>query len=117
MFISSSKKYQPTEQAFWCTRKLHGIVWNSGCLDYSELPNILPRDVRSEYFAKRREKFKILGNLRDKEVENMDNPDCRVFEILQKQMKKCGFAREIHSDTILHFTVQSARQNCLVTSQ
>ena len=24
------KKYKPTKPAFWCTRNLHGIVWNSG---------------------------------------------------------------------------------------
>ena len=31
------KKYKPTKQAVWCTRNLHGIVWNDGHLDYSEL--------------------------------------------------------------------------------
>ena len=32
------------------------IVWNSRRLDYSELPNILFRDVKGEYFAKGTEK-------------------------------------------------------------
>ena len=54
------KKQKPTKQAFWCTRNLHRIVWNSGRLDYSELSNILPR---AEKFAKGTEKFKILANL------------------------------------------------------
>ena len=47
-----SKKYKPTKQAFWCTRNLHGIVWNGERWDYSELSDILPRAVKGEYFAK-----------------------------------------------------------------
>ena len=47
------KKYKPTKQAFPCTRNLHRFVWNSGCLDFSELPNIPPRDVKSGCFAKK----------------------------------------------------------------
>ena len=43
-----AKKYKPTKQASWCTKKLHGIVSNSRCLDYSELPNILPGDIKGE---------------------------------------------------------------------
>ena len=47
------KKYKPTKQAIWCTRNLHGDVWNGGSLDWSELPNILPRDVKGDNFAKK----------------------------------------------------------------
>ena len=60
------KKCEPTKQAFWCTRNLHKIVWNSGYLGYSELPNILPREIKGEYFAKGTKNCKILGNLMDK---------------------------------------------------
>ena len=42
------KKYKPTKQTFGCTRNMHGIVWNRGRLDYSELSNILPRAVNGE---------------------------------------------------------------------
>ena len=52
------RKYKPVKQAVWCTKYLHGIVWNSERLNYSELPNILPTDVRGEHFAKRTEKWK-----------------------------------------------------------
>ena len=45
------EKYKPTKQLFWCTRNLHGIVWNSGRLDYSELSIIPPRAVKVEHFA------------------------------------------------------------------
>ena len=70
------KKYKPTKQSFWCTRNLHGIVRNSGRLDYSELSNILPRAVKGEYFAKGTEKCKIFGNLLDKELENLEHHGC-----------------------------------------
>ena len=45
------KKHKPTKKAFWCTGNLRGIVRNKGCLDYNEILNILPRDVKSECFA------------------------------------------------------------------
>ena len=70
------KTYKPTKQALWCTRNLHGIVCNSGGLDYSELPNILHRDVKGEPFANGTEKCKILGKLSDKDVENSDDHGC-----------------------------------------
>ena len=40
------KKYAPTKQAFCCTRNTHGYVWSSGSLDYSELFNTFPRDLK-----------------------------------------------------------------------
>ena len=67
------RKYKPTKQACWCARSLHGIVSNSRCLNYNELPSILRRDVKAEYFAKRTEKCKILYNVLDKEVGNLDD--------------------------------------------
>ena len=62
------KKYKPTKQAFKYTGNLHGFVWNSGCSDHIVLPNILPKDVKADYFAKGTEKGQNLGNLMDKEV-------------------------------------------------
>ena len=59
---------------------LHGIVWNSGHLDYSEIPNILTSDVKGEFFAKRIENCKILGSLMDKNVKNMDDHSCSKFQ-------------------------------------
>ena len=76
------KTYKPTKQAFWCTRNLHGIVWNSGSLDYSELSNIPSRAVKDEYFAKGTEKCKIFGSLLDKEVENLEDQGCPKIQDL-----------------------------------
>ena len=49
---------------------------NSGRLHYSELPNILPSDVKGENFGKGTKRCKILGNLLDKEVEKLDDHGC-----------------------------------------
>ena len=59
------KMYQPTKQGVWCRRKLQRVVWNSGCLDYSELPNIFHSDVKGEHFATRTETCKFLASLMD----------------------------------------------------
>ena len=89
----SPKKYKATKQAFWCTKNLHGIVRNSGSLDYNELQNVLPKSLRAEYFAKAKEKCKRLSNLMDKEVENLDDHGClKIQERLEsdKQMWICS---------------------------
>ena len=81
------KKYKPTKQAFWCTKKLHGIVWSSGRLHYSELPKILHRPVKGEDSAKGTENCKIFGNLLDKEVENLEDHGCpKVQELIDEEI-------------------------------
>ena len=66
-----------------------------------------------------KQKCKILGKLKDKEVANLYDHGCPKVEILLilNLMKKSGNAPVTHSDTTPHFTVQSAEQKCLVTSQ
>ena len=46
------------------------------------LPNNLPRDVQVEYFAEKTEKMRMLGNLLEKEVENMVDHGCPKFRNL-----------------------------------
>ena len=59
---------------------------NSGHLDYSELPNILPSDVKGGYFAKGTEKSKILGSWLGKEVENLgDHGSPEVQDLVDEQ--------------------------------
>ena len=107
------QKYKPTKQAFWRTRNLHRNVWNSGRWDYNELVNILPRDLRGEYFAKRTKNFKTLGNSSQKAVEKLEDLGClSKFKISLR--KKCGVALVTESDTRPHFTLQSARWKCSV---
>ena len=79
--------HKPTKQAFWCTRNLQGIVWNSNRLDYIELSNILTGAVKGEYFAKGLEKSKILGILLDKRVENLEDHGClKVQDIVLEEL-------------------------------
>ena len=47
------------QKAFCSRTNLHGTLWNSECLDYSQLPSKLPRDSKSEYFARGTNKCKI----------------------------------------------------------
>ena len=51
-FFRPAERYEPTKEAFCCTKNLHRIVSNSGSLDYSELQNVLLRDGKAENFAK-----------------------------------------------------------------
>ena len=37
--------YKHTKQTVWATGNLEGILWNSGRVDYSELPTRHPGDV------------------------------------------------------------------------
>ena len=95
------EKYKPTLQAFWCTRNLHGIVWNSERLVYSELSNILPSAVKGEHLAKGTEKSKILGNILDKEVENLEDHGCRkVQDLVDEAMWLCSSYPFRHKTTL-----------------
>ena len=81
------KKYKPTKQTFWCTRTLQGMVRGSGRLDYSEFSNILPRAVKSQYFANGLEKCKVLGNFLDKDVENLEDHGCpKVQDLVDEEI-------------------------------
>ena len=112
----AQEKYKPTKRAFWCKRNLHRIVSNSGCLDYSEFPNIVPSDVKSEYFAGTTAKCKILDRLLGKEVENMDDHRCpKSRDLFDEEMWICSNYTSRHKTT-LH-CLESAKQNCSVTGQ
>ena len=76
------KKQKPTKYTFGCTKNLHGIVWNCGSLDYSELPNCLPKNVKVEFFARGWEKWKTLRDLFGKDVENLDGHGFPKFQNL-----------------------------------
>ena len=106
------KSANSQSKQFWCTRNMHGVMWNSGRLDYSERLHVLPRDV-GVYFLQKEENCKFLASLLDKELENW-----MILAVSKSKislMKKCGFARFTDSNKRPHITVQSARQNCLVT--
>ena len=112
-FISPSKKYKPAKQAGCCTRNLQKIVWNSGCLDYSELPNIILSNADGEYFGKRAEKCKIPGRSIGMKVENLEDHSCpKVQGLADEEIWICS-KHPVRQKTTLH--VHSSRQICLVT--
>ena len=95
------KKYKPTKQAFWCTKNLHGIMWNSRRLDYIELSNVLPRAEKGEYFAKGTENYKILGNFLDKEVENLEDHNCsKIEDLVDEDIRICSSYPFRHKTTL-----------------
>ena len=95
------KKYKPARQAVWCTRKFHGIVWNSGRLDYSELPNFLLRDLKREYVAKGTERCKLQASLMDKEKPNLDDHGCvSVQDLVEVEMWSCSRYPFRHKTTL-----------------
>ena len=97
------------KQAFWCTRNLHGIVWNSRRLDYSELSNILPRAVKGEYFAKGTESGKNLGNLLDKEVEKLEDHGCsKIHDLVDDEIWIC-WSYPFRHKTTLHCAKRKAK--------
>ena len=72
------KKYKPSKQTYWLTNLLHNIHWQSGAYDYTQLENILNVEnfEHAEFFAKGSEKCKILSQILNKPVENLDNLPC-----------------------------------------
>ena len=91
------------------TKKLQGIVWISGRLDYSGLSDILPRAEKGEYFAKGTEQSKILANLLDKEVESLeDHGFPKVQDLLDK---KFGIrsSYQFRNKTTLHCSERKAK--------
>ena len=85
------KNFQPTKQAHWVTENLHGIEWKSGQLDYESIPRILNivKLQRAEVFAKGQEKCKVVANLLNMHVENLDDYGCP--KIQQFQPEQMGF--------------------------
>ena len=82
-------------------------------LNYSEFSNILHRAVKGEYFAKGTEKSKILGNLKNKEVENLEDHGCpKVRDLVDEEVWICSSYPFRHKTTI-HCAERKA--NCLVT--
>ena len=94
-------------------KSLLGIVWNSGHLDDSELPNFFPSDVQGEFLAKRTENAKIFAVLLVKRWKIWKIMAVPKFKI--SLMTKLGIVRVTHSDTRPDFTMHSTRQKGLVT--
>ena len=65
-------------------------MWKSECLDYVDLASILPRAVNGEYFAKRSERCKILCNLMDQLLENLEDHGCpKVQDLAETDEEMC----------------------------
>ena len=72
------KIFKATSQSAWCTKHIHGINWNSGHEKYTELEKILKKlkAPETEFFAKGYEKCKILSEILETKVTNLDDYAC-----------------------------------------
>ena len=76
---------------------------NSGCLDYSEFPNILATDLKGEYFARGTENASFFLNFLDKEVEDLDDHGCpKINRIVDLKADENFFLLELPIETQAH---------------
>ena len=87
---------------------MFGLQWAS---------SVLPRDFKVKKMQKEQKSARLLAIQWIKRWKTGKIVTVSKFKILQKQMKKGGFSRVTCFGTRPRFTVQSARQNCLVTGQ
>ena len=70
----------------WCTRNLHGIHWNRGNYNYSDLVQIATsirlRHPRSQFYGKGTEKCAYLSSLLGPTVHNLEDLGCPKVEEL-----------------------------------
>ena len=80
------KVFKPNKQTTWNTSHLHGIALSSGKLDYDNLFAVF-YDIKvknAEVFPKRLEKCRLLSNLLGRNVQNLDDYGCPIFQNLVK---------------------------------
>ena len=80
------KTCKPNKQTTWNTKHLHGIAWSSGKLDYEKLFAVFYdiKVMNAEVFAKGLEKCRLLTNLLEQIVENLDDYGCPKIQDLVK---------------------------------
>ena len=57
------QKYEPIKQGFWCTRNLHGIVWNRECLDHIEVPIFFLEVQILNFWQKKKQKTQVFWHI------------------------------------------------------
>lgn len=90
----------------WIYKNLHGISWEAGTVDYSELENVL-QSATSSYvylFAKGLEKCKFLEQLTGKDVFNLQDFGCPSLKCLPAlEFTKCDYHRGVNYSCSLKF--------------
>ena len=80
------KNFKPDKLTTWNTSHLHGIAWSSGKLDYEKLIAVFYdiKVMNAKVFAKGFEKCRLLTNLLERNVENLDDYGCPKLQDLVK---------------------------------
>ena len=100
------KKFKTTSQSTWCTKPLHVINWNSGHENHTELGKILKnlQAPETEFFAKGYEKCKILSEILETKVTNLDDYAClKIQNLILKDEEydwRCSNYPFCHANTL-----------------
>ena len=80
------KTFKPHKQTTWNAKRLHGIAWSSGKLEYDKLFAVFYdiKVMNAEVFAKRVEKCRLLSSLLGPNVEKLDDYGCPKIQDLVK---------------------------------
>ena len=83
-FFLPSEKFKATSQSAWCRKHLHGFNLKSGHEKYTELEKIWKqlKAPETEFFAKGYEKCKILSEILETKVTNLDDYACPKVQYL-----------------------------------
>ena len=104
--------FKPNKQTKWNSSHLHGIAWSSGKLDLEKF-FVDFYDIRvktAEVFAKGLEKFRLLINLLERNVEILDDYGCPKIQGLVKMDSSwiCS-SYPLRHKTRLHCTERKAK--------
>ena len=79
-----TKKFKATSQSAWCTKHLYGFNWNSGHEKNTDLEKILKKlkAPETEFFGKGYKKCKILSEILETKVTNLDDYACPEIQNL-----------------------------------
>ena len=78
------KTFKPNKQTTWNTKRLHGIAWSNGKLEYEKLFSVFYdiKVMNAEVSARRFEKCRQLTRLLGQNVEKLDDYGCPIFQDL-----------------------------------
>ena len=106
------KTFEPNIQTSWNTKRLHGIAWSSGKLDYDKLFAVFYdiKVMNAEVFAKGLEKCRLLTNLLGRNVENLDDYGCpNIRDLVKTDSLWICFSYLFRHKTRLHCAERKAK--------
>ena len=106
------KTFKPNKQTSWNTKRLHGIAWSSGKLDYEKLFAVFYdiKVMNAEVFAKGFEKCRLLPTHLGQNVENLDDYGCpKIQDFVKTDSFWICSSYTFRHKTRLHCTKRKAK--------